>query len=279
MISTSDMHLNYQFRITHVEALEIIKSSVRRARNYCEDVEWSAMDSTRSNIDFLIRAVEIAITAGASTINFPDTVGYITPAEYSFLIKTIKNKVQNIDKAIISTHCHNDLGLAVANTLAAVTAGARQVECTINGIGERAGNAAMEEIVMAIRTRCDQFPFKINIDPTQFAAISKLVSSASGFAVQKNKAIVGANAFSHASGIHQDGMLKHRLLYEIITPESVGFKKFELVMGKHTGRAAFLNKLQSLNIHIETDNFERLFQKFKQLSDSQKKLPMKTLLH
>ena len=268
--STSDMHLKYQFNLTHEEALEVIKSSVRIARNYCEDVEWSAMDSTRSNIDFLARAVEVAITAGARTINLPDTVGYNIPTEYSFLIQTLKDKVQNIDQAVISSHCHNDLGLAVANTLAAIMAGAKQLECTINGIGERAGNAAMEEIIMAIRTRQDLFPFQANIDPTHFAEISKLVSSASGFAVQKNKAIVGANAFSHTSGIHQDGMLKYRQLYEMIAPESVGCKGFELVMSKHSGHAAFCHKLTLLGLEVAGKNFDQLFKKFKKLGDSQK---------
>ncbi|HAT6902727.1 TPA: 2-isopropylmalate synthase [Legionella pneumophila] len=277
-ISTSDMHLKHQFKMTYEEVLRVIETSIRTARNYCEDIEWSAMDATRSNIDFLARAVEIAIRAGARTINIPDTVGYTTPHEYSYLINTLKEKVPNIDKAIISVHCHDDLGLAVANSLAAISAGARQVECTINGIGERAGNAALEEIVMAIKTRKDQFPFAMNVDPTHIAAVSQLVSAASGFVVQKNKAIVGANAFAHESGIHQDGMLKCRETYEIITPESVGFAKSELVMGKHSGRAAFRNKLASLNIHVEEDEFNALFKKFKQLGDVQKEITDKDIV-
>ncbi len=269
-ISTSDMHLKHQFRMTHDEALAAIRTSVRKARDYCDDVEWSAMDATRSNIDFLARAVEIAIQAGARTINIPDTVGYSTPIEYSGLIKAIKNKVPNIDKVILSVHCHNDLGMAVANSLAAIGAGARQIECTINGIGERAGNAALEEIVMAIKTRPDQFPFTMNIDPIHIAEISKLVSIASGFAVQKNKAIVGSNAFAHESGIHQDGMLKCRETYEIMTPESVGIMQSTLSMGKHSGRAAFRNKLTTLKIDVKNDVFSELFKQFKALGDAQK---------
>jgi len=271
-ISTSDMHLKHQFRMTYEEVLEVIQSSIRTARNFCDDIEWSAMDATRSNIDFLARAIEIAIKAGARTINIPDTVGYTTPQEYSYLISTLKKKVPNIDKAIISVHCHDDLGMAVANSLAAISAGARQVECTINGIGERAGNAALEEVVMAIKTRQDQFPFNISVDPTHIAKVSQLVSAASGFIVQRNKAIVGANAFAHESGIHQDGMLKCRETYEIITPESVGFTQSKLSMGKHSGRAAFRNKLASLKINIEEDNFNLIFKKFKQLGDVQKEI-------
>lgn len=271
-ISTSDLHLKHQFKITHEEALAAIKSSIHCARNFCDDVEWSAMDATRSDIDFLARAVEIAIQAGASTINIPDTVGYTTPQEYADLINALKNRVANIDKAILSVHCHNDLGLAVANSMAAIKAGARQIECTINGIGERAGNAALEEIVMTIKTRPDQFPYAINVDTSQIAGISRMVSSASGFVVQKNKAIVGANAFAHESGIHQDGMLKCRETYEIMTPESVGLKASTLSMGKHSGRAALRSKLQSLNIQLEEDAFAELFRKFKQAGDSQKEI-------
>lgn len=271
-ISTSDLHLKYQFKMTHEDVLTVIESSIRTARQYCEDIEWSAMDATRSNIDFLARAVEMAIRAGARTINIPDTVGYTTPQEYGDLIKTLKEKVPSIEKAILSVHCHDDLGLAVANSMAAISAGARQVECTINGIGERAGNAALEEIVMAIKTRKDQFPFAINVDSTHIATLSQLVSIASGFIVQKNKAIVGANAFAHESGIHQDGMLKCRETYEIISPQSVGFTTSSLSMGKHSGRAAFRNKLASLNIHRDEDAFISLFKTFKQLGDAQKEI-------
>ncbi|KTD39919.1 2-isopropylmalate synthase [Legionella parisiensis] len=269
-ISTSDLHLKHQLKMTHDEALTVIESSVRFARNLCDDVEWSAMDATRSEIDFLARAVEIAIHAGARTINIPDTVGYTTPNEYSHLIRILKNKVPNIDEAILSVHCHNDLGLAVANSLAAISAGARQIECTINGIGERAGNAALEEIVMTIKTRQDQFPFILNVISTHIAAISQLVEKASGFSVQKNKAIVGDNAFSHESGIHQDGMLKCRDTYEIMSPESVGFSKSTLSMGKHSGRAAFRNKLSALNISVNDEHFVELFKKLKLLGTTQK---------
>ncbi len=271
-ISTSDTHLKHQFRMTQEEALSAIKSSVALARNYCDDVEWSAMDATRSPLDFLARAIETAINAGATTINIPDTVGYTTPYEYAFLIKAMKQKVSNIDKAIISVHCHNDLGLAVANSLLAINAGARQVECTINGIGERAGNAALEEIVMAIKTRKEQFPYTLNIEPKYIAEISAMVAEASGFMVQRNKAIVGANAFAHESGIHQDGMLKCRDTYEIITPESVGFKSTQLSMGKHSGRAAFRNKLILLKIDVAEKSFDELFTRFKQLGDIQKEI-------
>ncbi|KTC86898.1 2-isopropylmalate synthase [Legionella brunensis] len=271
-ISTSEVHLKYQFKMTYEEVLSAIQSSIRLARDYCEDVQWSAMDATRSNIDFLARAIETAITAGAKTINIPDTVGYSTPDEYGQLIKTLKEKVNNIDKVIISVHCHNDLGLAVANSLTGLKAGARQVECTVNGIGERAGNAALEEIVMAVKTRPDQFPFSVNVDSTQIAKVSQLVSVASGFVVQKNKAIVGANAFAHESGIHQDGILKHRETYEIIKPESVGVAETKLVIGKHSGRAAFRNKLASLQINIDEEAFKVLFKKFKQLGDTQKEV-------
>jgi branched-chain amino acid aminotransferase group I len=271
-MSTSDLHLQYQFKMTHDDALAAIESSVRYARNFCDDVEWSAMDATRSNIDFLARAVEIAIHAGARTINIPDTVGYTTPDEFSQLIKLLKNKVPDLDKAILSVHCHNDLGLAVANSIAAIRAGARQVECTINGIGERAGNAALEEIVMIIQTRRDQFPFTLNVNPTHIAAISQLVAKASGFSVQKNKAIVGANAFAHESGIHQDGMIKCRETYEIMRPESVGISQSKLSMGKHSGRAAFRNKLSALQLSVNEDIFDELFKKLKQLGDVQKEI-------
>lgn len=271
-ISTSDCHLQYQFKMTPDEALKVIEATVHHARNFCDDVEWTAMDATRSNIDFLARAVETAINAGARTINLPDTVGYTTPDEYSHLFRRIKNMVPNIDKVILSVHCHNDLGLAVANSMAAIRAGARQVECTINGIGERAGNAALEEIVMAIKTRQDQFPFTMNVNPTHIATISQLVAKASGFAVPKNKAIVGANAFAHESGIHQDGMLKCRETYEIMRPESVGFSHFKLSMGKLSGRAAFRNKLSSMQLQVNNEIFNELFEKFKQLGDVQKEI-------
>lgn len=270
-ISTSPIHLQHQFKMTQEQVLDVIDDSVRYARNFCDDVEWTAMDATRSDIDFLARAVEVAIKAGARTINLPDTVGYAIPEEYGYMIIKLSEKVPNIDKVILSAHCHNDLGLAVANSLAAIHAGARQVECTINGIGERAGNAALEEIVMAIKTRKEKFSCVTQIDSTHIFSISQLVSKATGFDVQKNKAIVGANAFSHESGIHQDGMLKSRHTYEIMTPESVGAKSM-FYMGKHSGRAAFSHKLASLGIDVNKKKFEKMFEKFKGLGDLKKQV-------
>ena len=234
--------MKYKLRKTRDQVLENIKESVKYARNLCNDVEWSAEDGSRSDLDFLCECVEVAIKNGANTINIPDTVGYSIPDEFKEFINKIKNKVSNIDKAIISVHCHNDLGLAVANSLSALDAGARQIECTINGIGERAGNASMEEIVMAIKTRKDYIPFHTGVNTKEIVQSSRLLSAITGFAVQPNKAIVGANAFAHESGIHQDGMLKHNKTYEIMSPESVGLSKSKLVLGKHSGRHAFKQK-------------------------------------
>ncbi len=269
-ISTSDIHLKYQFRLSKEQVLEIIRETVTLARSFTDNVEWSAMDATRSDKDYLCKAVETAIKAGATTVNIPDTVGYATPDDYGALISYLKNNVPNIDKAIISTHCQNDLGLATANSLAAVRAGARQVECTINGIGERAGNTALEEVVMAIKTRADMYPYQTNIDATHITKLSRLVQSITGAMVQVNKAIVGANAFAHESGIHQDGMLKHAGTYEIMTPESVGLAKSNLVLGKHSGRAAFRDKLTELSIEVGENAFEDAFHRFKELADKKK---------
>ncbi|MCH2038380.1 MAG: 2-isopropylmalate synthase [Rickettsiales bacterium] len=269
-ISTSPIHMKYQINMTEDQVLEAIKDSVSYARNLCDDVEWSGMDATRSDIDFLCKAVEVAIDAGASTVNIPDTVGYALPQEFYNTITTIRNSVPNIDKAIISVHCHNDLGLAVANSLAAINAGAGQVECTINGLGERAGNASLEEIVMALKTRSEAFNCDLTFDSTFITRASKLVSTITGFAVQKNKAIVGANAFAHESGIHQDGVLKNAATYEIMTPESVGLTKSDLVMGKHSGRHAFRSKLQDLGINLGDNAFEEAFARFKELGDKKK---------
>ncbi len=272
-ISTSTIHLKYQMRKTEKDVLETITDTVSFARNLCADVEWSAMDASRSSRDFLYQAIENAIKSGARTINVPDTVGYAIPNEYSGLIKDIKNNVVNIDQAIVSVHCHNDLGLATANSLEALNGGARQIECTINGIGERAGNTAMEEVVMALKTRGDLLQYKTNIKTEYFARISKLVSASSGFIVQNNKAIVGANAFAHESGIHQDGMLKNKATYEIITPESVGFGESKLVLGKHSGRHAFKKRLEELNYKIESDiELDKYFKKFKDLADHKKEI-------
>jgi 2-isopropylmalate synthase len=269
-VSTSPIHLAHQMRKTEEEVLEIIVKTVTRARNLVEDVEWSAMDATRTPLDYLCRTVEAAINAGATTINLPDTVGYATPNEYRDMFLNVRNRVPNADKAIFSVHCHNDLGLAVANTLGGLEGGARQIECTVNGIGERAGNAALEEVVMAIKTRGDMLPYECGVDNTMLNRASKLVSAATSFPVQYNKAIVGRNAFAHESGIHQDGMLKNQTTYEIMTPESVGVQKTSLVMGKHSGRAAFKNKLGELGYELGDNQLEDAFARFKALADRKK---------
>ena len=269
-VSTSAIHLAHQMRKTQDEVVEIILKTVAQARNLVEDVEWSAMDAIRTEIDYLCRCIEAAIRAGATTINLPDTVGYATPEEYRAMFRQVRERVPNADKVVFSTHCHNDLGLAVANSLAGVEGGARQVECTVNGIGERAGNAALEEIVMAIRTRGDVMPFATGVDSTMLTRASKLVSHATNFPVQFNKAIVGRNAFAHESGIHQDGMLKHSETYEIMTPASVGLSKTSLVMGKHSGRAAFRSKLTELGLHLSDNQFQDVFERFKDLADRKK---------
>ncbi len=270
-ISTSSLHMKHKLNKTPEQVIDSIKEHVTYARKFTDDVEWSCEDGTRTDIDFMCKTVELAIKSGAKTINIPDTVGYTVPSEYKRIIETLKNKVPNIDKAILSVHCHNDLGLAVANSLAGVTAGARQVECTINGIGERAGNAALEEIVMAMKTRSDLMPYKTGINTQLISKASKTVSNATGFPVQFNKAIVGKNAFAHESGIHQDGMLKNRNTYEIMTPESVGVKKTSLVMGKHSGRHAFKDKLSDLGYAGVTDDvIQTAFGKFKILADKKK---------
>jgi 2-isopropylmalate synthase len=269
-ISTSPVHMKYKLQMEPEKVLELVIASVTRARNHVEDVEWSAEDGTRTEMDFLCRCVEAAIKAGATTINIPDTVGYTTPDEYFELFRTVQERVPNADRAIFSVHCHNDLGMAVANTLAGVRAGARQIECTINGIGERAGNAALEEVVMAMNVRNDVLPFRTGIDATMLTRASRLVATATSFPVQYNKAIVGRNAFAHESGIHQDGMLKHTQTYEIMTPESVGVSKTSLVMGKHSGRAAFRSKLQELGYTLSDNQLEDAFVRFKELADRKK---------
>jgi len=271
-VSTSPIHLAHQMRKTEAEVLEIITATVTRARNLVEDVEWSAMDATRTSIDYLCRCVEAAIKAGATTINLPDTVGYATPEEYAGMFRAVRERVAQSDKAIFSTHCHDDLGLAVANSIAAMAAGARQIECTINGIGERAGNAALEEVVMAMRTRRDLLPYDYGIDTTLLSRASKLVSAVTNFPVQYNKAIVGRNAFAHESGIHQDGILKYQLTYEIMTPESVGVSKSSLVMGKHSGRNAFRSKLKELGYELGENALEDAFLRFKGLADRKKQI-------
>jgi len=269
-ISTSPVHMKYKLQKSEEQVLEMVVNQVTRARNLVADVEWSAEDGTRTEHDFLCRCVEAAIKAGATTINIPDTVGYTAPQEYRALFEMVRNRVPNADKAIFSVHCHNDLGMAVANTIAGVQGGARQIECTINGIGERAGNAALEEIVMAIKTRNDIFPYETGIDTKMLTRASKLVSTVTSFPVQYNKAIVGRNAFAHESGIHQDGMLKNTQTYEIMTPDTVGVKSTSLVMGKHSGRNAFRDKLKNLGYSLSDNQLEDAFVRFKELADRKK---------
>jgi len=269
-ISTSPLHMKYKLQKDPEEVLALVTSQVLRSRNHVANVEWSAEDGTRTEMDFLCRCVEAAIKAGATTINIPDTVGYTVPDEYEHIFRTVIERVPNSDKAIFSVHCHNDLGLAVANTLAGVRGGARQIECTINGIGERAGNAALEEVVMALRTRSDVLPYSNRIETTMLMRASKLVSAVTSFPVQYNKAIVGRNAFAHESGIHQDGMLKNAQTYEIMTPESVGVQKTSLVMGKHSGRHAFKEKLKDLGYTLGDNALEDAFKRFKDLADRKK---------
>ena len=271
-ISTSPLHMKYKLQMAPEAVHQAVIDSVTHARKSCDNVEWSAEDGTRTDWDFLCRCVESAIACGATTINIPDTVGYTVPEEYFELVSMLRNRVPNIDKAIISTHCHNDLGLAVSNSLAAVRAGARQVECTINGIGERAGNAAMEEVVMALRTRQDAMPYHTGVDSTYITRASRLVSGITGFTVQPNKAVVGKNAFAHESGIHQDGMLKNAQTYEIMTPESVGLTRSTLVMGKHSGKHAFKQKLDELGFRLSDNELKDAFERFKDLADHKKEV-------
>ena len=271
-ISTSPVHMKYKLQKSPEQVLEMVVDQVTRSRNLVDDVEWSCEDGTRTEFDFLCRCTEAAIKAGATTINIPDTVGYTTPEEYYDLFVRVRETVPNADKAIFSVHCHNDLGMAVANSLAGVKGGARQIECTINGIGERAGNTALEEIVMAMKTRADVLPFTTNIDTTMLTRASKLVSAVTSFPVQYNKAIVGRNAFAHESGIHQDGMLKNAETYEIMTPESVGVQKTSLVMGKHSGRNAFRDKLEQLGYELSDNQLQDAFTRFKDLADRKKEV-------
>ncbi len=271
-IATSPLHMAVKLNLSPEQVLERIASSVGLARQYTNDVEWSCEDGTRSEIDFLCRAIETAIKAGATTINVPDTVGYTLPEVYFDLITTLRTRVPNADKAVFSTHCHDDLGLAVANSLAGVRAGARQIECTINGLGERAGNAALEEVVMALRVRNDVLPFVTNIQTTHLARLSAAVSEVTGFPVTYNKAVVGKNAFAHESGIHQDGMLKNAQTYEIMRPEDVGVLKTSLVLGKHSGRHALIDRLRALGLadDLTADSIDQIFARFKTLADRKK---------
>lgn len=266
--STSDIHLKYQFRVSREEALKRSVEMVKLAKSFVDDVEFSPMDATRTDLNYLIEVTEAVIEAGASTVNIPDTVGYTTPEEFGKIIKAIKERIG--DKAVISVHCHNDLGLAVANSLSAVLNGAGQVECTINGIGERAGNCSMEEVVMALRTRKDFFNADTNINTKEIMRSSKLITKITGIPVQPNKAIVGANAFAHEAGIHQDGLLKEKLTYEIISPESIGLKSAKLVLGKHSGRHAFKTRLSELGYDLGPEEIESAFERFKHLADQKK---------
>ncbi len=269
-IATSPLHMEHKLKMGENAVLEAIGRSVAQARNLVGDVEWSAEDATRSDFDFLCRAVDVAIQAGATTINLPDTVGYAHPEEYGAMFRRIIEAVPDSDKVIWSTHCHNDLGLAVANSLAGVTNGARQVECAINGLGERAGNAALEEIVMALKVRRDTLRATTRVDTTKLSRASKMVSQITGFPVQYNKAIVGKNAFAHESGIHQDGMLKNAQTYEIMNPADVGVAETSLVMGKHSGRHAFRDKLAILGYDLADDALNDAFKRFKDLADRKK---------
>jgi len=271
-IATSDIHLRYKLRKSREEALKEAVAAVRYARKFTDNVEFSAEDAVRTDPDFLCRVLEETIEAGATTINIPDTVGYALPEEFGRIIRMVIERVANSNKAIISVHCHNDLGLATANSLEAISRGARQVECTINGIGERAGNASLEEVVMSLRTRKDLLPFYTNIETKEIAKTSRLVSKLTGIIVQPNKAIVGANAFAHEAGIHQNGIIKERLTYEIMTPESVGLGGRRLVLGKHSGRHAFRKRLLELGYKLTSEQADRTFQQFKLLADKKKEI-------
>ena len=271
-VSTSEIHLKYQMQKTQEEVLQIAKDAVKLSRNLCDDVEFSAMDASRTDPEYLCRIFEVAIDAGATTINIPDTVGYAIPNEFGELIKYIMNNTPNIDKAIVSVHCHNDLGLATANTLAAISAGARQAEVTINGIGERAGNTSLEEVVMSLKTRPNFFPMETGIKTDKIYPISRLVSMITGIIVQPNKAIVGANAFAHESGIHQDCVLKNPMTYEIMRPETVGLVTNKLVLGKHSGRHALRSHLKELGYELSDDELNIIFKQFKELADKKKNI-------
>ena len=271
-IATSDIHMQYKLKMSREEVMEAAVRAVKRARGYTNDVEFSCEDACRTDLDFLCRMVEAAITAGATTINIPDTVGYAIPWEYGERIRNLMNRVPNIDTVVVSVHCHNDLGLAVANALEGVRYGARQIECTINGIGERAGNASLEEVVMAIRTRRDLLDAETGINTEEIYKASKLLTTITGVPVQPNKAIVGANAFAHEAGIHQHGMLSHALTYEIMTPQSVGVPQSRLVLGKHSGRHALKKRLQDLGVDLNEEDLNRAFVRFKELCDKKKEV-------
>ncbi|HEU5086792.1 MAG TPA: 2-isopropylmalate synthase, partial [Roseiflexaceae bacterium] len=269
-MSTSDIHLQHQFRKSRGEALELIGEMVTYARSLCDDVEFSPMDASRSDMQFLYEVLKVAVECGATTLNIPDTVGYATPEEYGALIAGIRQNVPGAENVIISTHCHDDLGMAVANSLAGVHAGARQIECAINGIGERAGNTSLEEVVMALHTRSQFYDVGTQINTRELARASRLISTITGVAVPPNKAIVGANAFAHESGIHQDGVLKNRQTYEIMSAETVGLEGNSLVLGKHSGRHAFRKHIEALGYTLNEQEFQDVFARFKELCDRKK---------
>lgn len=271
-IATSDIHLEHKLKMSEQEVLDTAVAAVKRAVGYTPNVEFSAEDAARTRLPYLAQVIEAVIEAGATTVNIPDTVGYTIPSEYYNIISYLKKNVSNIDKAIISVHCHNDLGLAVANSLAAVEAGARQVECTINGIGERAGNCSLEEVVMGLRTRHDILPFTTTVNTEQIMPSSKLLTTITGIQVQQNKAIVGANAFAHEAGIHQHGVLMNKETYEIMTPESVGLNANKLVLGKHSGRHAFVDRLKELGYNLDKEEIQKAFVRFKSLADMKKEI-------
>ncbi len=266
-LATSDIHLEYKLKITREEALAQAREAVAFAKSLCDDVEFSPEDATRTDLDFLCAVVEAVIEAGATTVNIPDTVGYTTPREFTQIISTIHERVRGIERAVISVHCHNDLGLAVANSIAAIEAGARQVECTINGIGERAGNASLEEIVCALKVRADVMPYETAINTEELYPSSQLLTEITGAAVQPNKAIVGRNAFAHEAGIHQDGVIKNRLTYEIMTPQSVGVPDSRLVLGKHSGRHALGRRCEELGYEFSRRELDLVYRRFIALAD------------
>ena len=271
-VATSDIHLEHKLKKSRAEVIEMTRAAIRQARSYAEDIEFSAEDATRSDVDYLCEVLDVAVDAGASVLNVPDTVGYTTPSEFTHLVQQVRERVVRDRDVIISVHCHNDLGLAVANSIAAIEAGARQVECTVNGIGERAGNASLEEIVMALHVRADRLPFVTGINTTELYPTSQLLSSIVGFDVQPNKAIVGRNAFAHEAGIHQHGVINNPLCYEIMTPESVGVPANSLVLGKHSGRHALSLRYMELGYDITTAELDAAYKSFTNLADRKKRI-------
>src|SRR6266496_4507851 len=278
-LATSDIHLQHKLRISRQQCVEQAANSVRLARTLCDDVEFSPEDATRTDPEFLFQVLEAVIEAGATTLNIPDTVGYTVPSEFGDLIRNIRERVRSVERATISAHCHNDLGLAVANSLAAIANGARQVECTINGIGERAGNASLEEIVMALRVRADRYAYQTSIATEQLYPTSQMLEEITGIPVQPNKAIIGRNAFAHEAGIHQDGMLKNRLTYEIMTPQSVGWTDTRLILGKHSGRHGLDARLRELGHRLSAEQLQVAYRRFVALADHKKHITDADLIY